>query len=110
MSKIKEVTDDTFQSEVLESDIPVMVDFWAPWCGPCRLLAPVLESVSQKMNGKIKFVKLNTDENARTAQDFKIMAIPSLIVLKDGAEVDRLVGFIPEDKLEARLQALTEKK
>ncbi len=108
MSNIKEVTDDTFQPEVLESDIPVIIDFWAPWCGPCSLIAPVLESVSQKMNGAIKFVKVNTDENPKTAQDFQIMAIPSLIVLKDGKEVDRFVGYIPEDKLEERLKALSE--
>lgn len=103
MSKITEITSGTFQNEVLESDVPVVVDFWAPWCGPCRMVTPVLEDVSQKMNGKIKFVKLNTDENQKTAMDYQIMAIPSLLIFKGGREVDRIVGFIPQEQLEADL-------
>lgn len=103
MSKIDEITSDVFKSEVLKSDIPVVVDFWAPWCGPCRMVAPVLEEISQKMNGKIRFVKINTDENQKTAMDYQIMAIPSLLIFKDGQEVDRIVGFVTQDKLEADL-------
>jgi len=106
MSKIDEITSDVFKREVLESDIPVVVDFWAPWCGPCRMVAPVLEDISQKMNGKIKFVKLNTDENQKTAMDYQIMAIPSLLIFKDGQEVDRVVGFVPQEQLEADLQKI----
>ncbi len=106
MSKIDEITSSAFKGEVLESDVPVVVDFWAPWCGPCRMVAPVLEDVSQKMNGKIKFVKLNTDENQKIAMDYQIMAIPSLLIFKNGQEVDRIVGFVPQEQLEADLQKI----
>jgi thioredoxin 1 len=106
MSKIDEITSSAFKGEVLESDIPVVVDFWAPWCGPCRMVTPVLEDVSQKMNGKIKFVKLNTDENQNIAMDYQIMAIPSLLIFKNGQEIDRIVGFVPQEQLEIDLQKI----
>lgn len=104
MNNISEVTTSEFRKEVLESDIPVLVDFWAPWCGPCRMVAPVVEGVAEKMNGKVKFLKLNTDENQKTAQDYGIMAIPSLLVFKDGSEVHRVVGFVPKEQLESELE------
>ncbi len=104
MANIKEVDDNTFQSEVLESDIPVLVDFWAPWCGPCQMVAPMLEVLSEKMGDKLKIVKLNTDENMKTAQSYEIMAIPSLLVFKGGDVAERIVGVKPQSQLEAQLQ------
>jgi len=106
MENIKETSDSEFQSEVVESDIPVLVDFWAPWCGPCQMVTPVLEAVAQKMNGQMKFVKVNTDKNQKKAGEFNVMAIPTLIVFKDGQEVDRIVGFKPQEQLESQLKQL----
>ena len=108
MSNINEVTDGTFKTDILDSKEPVAVDFWAPWCAPCQMVAPVLEALNQKMSGKIKFFKINTDENPQTAQQYKIMAIPSLLIFKEGKEIDRVIGYLPEDQLEARLQKITE--
>jgi thioredoxin 1 len=106
MPNIKEVDEKTFQSEVLESDIPVLVDFWAPWCGPCQMVAPMLEAVAEKMGDKLKVVKMNTDENMNTAQNYEIMAIPSLLVFKKGEVVERIVGVQPQPQLEAQLQEI----
>ncbi len=106
MENITETSDSEFQSDVHESDIPVLVDFWAPWCGPCQMVTPVLEAVAQNMNGQMKFVKLNTDKNQKKAGELNVMAIPTLIVFKDGQEVDRIVGFKPQEQLESHLKQL----
>ena len=104
MANIEEIGENAFQSEVLESDILVLVDFWAPCCGPCQMMTPVLNAVAQKMEDSLKVVKINTDENLMTAQRYQILAIPSLLVFKNGEEVERIVGFKPQDQLEAQLQ------
>jgi thioredoxin 1 len=98
------VDEKTFQSEVLESERPVLVDFWAPWCGPCQMMAPVLDAVAEKMAAKLKVVKLNTDENINTAQKYQILGIPSLLVFKKGEVLERIMGFKPQQQLEAQLE------
>lgn len=104
MANIMNVDEKTFQSEVLESNTPVLVDFWAPWCGPCQMMAPALDAVAEKMAAKLKVVKLNTDENINTAQKYQILGIPSLLVFKKGEVVERIMGFKPQQQLEAQLE------
>ena len=96
MSNVGEVTDATFEQEVLKSQLPVLVDFWAPWCGPCRAIAPVVEEIASDYTGKLKVLKLNTDENPKTAQSYRISGIPSLMVFKNGQPVEQVVGAVPK--------------
>lgn len=100
-----EVTDATFDSEVLKSDKPVLVDFWAPWCGPCRMVAPIVDELSDEYAGRVKFVKLNTDDNVRTASQYGIRSIPTLLVFKAGEPVGQIIGFRPKSDLKKRLDA-----
>ena len=101
-NNVSELTDANFQGEVLQSEQPVLVDFWAPWCGPCRMLAPVIEEIAGQTAGA-KFVKLNTDENPNIAAEYGISGIPTLILFKGGQVVDRIVGFVPKSTITSML-------
>jgi thioredoxin 1 len=108
MTKPVEVTDQTFDEQVIKSDQPVMVDFWAPWCGPCRMVAPIVEELAGEYEGKVTFVKLNTDENPRVSSQYGIRSIPTLLVFKGGEPVGQIVGYQPKNALKKRLDAVIE--
>ena len=98
--KITVVSNDTFENDVLNSDQPVLVDFWAEWCGPCRMIAPVLEQLAESMDGKVQIAKLNVDENQEVASNYQVSSIPTLILFKDGQVADRVMGALPKATLE----------
>jgi thioredoxin 1 len=100
------VTDDTFGEVVLDSSLPALVDFWAPWCGPCRMIAPIVEELAETYDGRAVIAKMNTDENDRTAGELGIMGIPTLVLFKNGSEVDRVVGYAPRQLLQEKLDAI----
>jgi thioredoxin 1 len=102
-AQIIDVTDDTFQVEVIESETPVLVDFWAPWCGPCRVVAPVLEDIASERDD-VRIVKLNVDENQLTAATFEVLSIPTLILFKQGQVAKKVIGAYPKKRLEAELE------
>jgi thioredoxin 1 len=105
--KLPDVTDTNFQADVLESDEPVLVDFWAPWCGPCRVVHPILEEMAGERDD-LRIVSLNVDDNQQTAGSYDVLSIPTLILFKDGTEAKRIVGALPKRRLEAELEpALT---
>jgi thioredoxin 1 len=97
------VTDASFESEVLDSSEPVLVDFWAEWCGPCKMIAPIVEELAKEYAGKLKVAKLDADANPNTMQAYGIMGIPTLILFRDGQEVERIVGFMPKERLVQKL-------
>ncbi|KJR41430.1 thioredoxin, partial [Candidatus Magnetoovum chiemensis] len=96
----------TWETEVLKADLLVMVDFWAVWCGPCRMVAPIVEELAKEYAGKVKVVKLNTDENPDIASRYKIMGIPTLMFFRNGEKVDQLVGAVPKPQLKDKIEAL----
>ena len=104
MAGVSEVTDTNFQAEVIESDQPVLVDFWAPWCGPCRVIAPSLEEIADEQADSLRIVKLNVDENQRTAAEYGVMSIPTLIVFKNGQAAKTIVGALPKKRLVQELE------
>ena len=101
---VTDVTDNNFQAEVVESDVPVLVDFWAPWCGPCRRVSPVVEEIASERAESLKVVKLNIDENQQTAVKFNVMSIPTLMLFKDGEVAKTVIGAYPKRKIEEELE------
>ena len=103
MADVFQVTDDSFQAEVIESENPVLVDFWAPWCGPCRMVAPVLEEIADE-RPELRIAKLNVDENQQTAAQFEVLSIPTLILFRNGQIAKKVIGAYPKKRLEAELE------
>ncbi|NEQ53729.1 MAG: thioredoxin [Leptolyngbya sp. SIO3F4] len=101
---VNEVSDAAFENDVLGSDIPVLVDFWAPWCGPCRMVAPVVDEVATKFEGQVKVLKLNVDDNPKSASDYGVRSIPTLLIFKDGKLADTVVGAVPASTLSTTLE------
>lgn len=106
MSKAVQASDDSFGEEVLKSEVPVVVDFWAPWCGPCKMIAPMLEEFAEEYDGKLKVVKLDVDQNPKISSQYKIMSIPALLFFKDGKLVEQVIGALPKAQLQKHLDKI----
>jgi thioredoxin 1 len=106
MGNVREVTDNTFAQEVLHSTSPVLVDVWADWCGPCKAIAPIVEELAREYEGRLKVMKLDVDENPRTASTYQVQSIPTLLVFKDGKLAERIVGAVPKQVIIDKLQSV----
>lgn len=103
-TNVKELTDKNFETEVLQADIPVLVDFWATWCGPCKQIAPAIAAIADKYKGRLKVTKMDVDQHEETAQKYRVMSIPTLLIFKNGNVVGQLVGAMPQSKLESAIK------
>jgi thioredoxin 1 len=106
MTQEIEFTDANFDSEVIKSDTPVLVDFWAPWCGPCKMVAPIVEEISSEYDGRLKVGKVNTDDNQRVAMEYGVMSIPTLMIFKGGEVVERIIGAQPKAAVTSKIDAV----
>lgn len=102
---VLEVTDKNFESEVLKSDLPVLVDFWAEWCGPCKMIGPIVNEISEELDGKLKVAKVNVDDAQELAGNYQIMSIPTLLLFKGGKSVEQIVGAVPKDQILEKVNA-----
>ena len=106
MTRVVEVTDESFEQEVLNSELPTEIDFWAPWCGPCRMVSPIYDKLSEEYDGRFKFCKINVDENKQTAEKYQIMSIPMQMFFADGQKIDEILGAVPEHTIRTMVDSI----
>ena len=104
MAQVKDITDEQFNQEALNAEEPVLIQFWAPWCGPCKMLMPVVEDVAEELNDSLKVCRVNVDENTETPGQYGVMSIPTMVLLKEGEIQDQIVGYLPKEELKEKLQ------